>query len=233
MRPRFGGNAIPPLRTIVLMVMQIANREEYLSTLVDRMRPWFAQVGLRLPDVIRVSVGFPSKRAVSARDRAIGQCFAPAVSVDESVQIFISPVIGNGLRAADVLVHELCHAAVGMEHGHTWPFRRAARAMGLEGKPTATIAGRELADRLNTLLAEIGLYPHPELQLEPRPAQSTRLIKTYCHICRYTARITRVWLDRGGPPFVRFAGSRWRKNRKASPKIGSQRSELNTCRRTV
>lgn len=175
------------------------NREQYLMALVELMRPWFDGVDLPLPTVIRVSVGFPSRQAVS-RDQAIGQCFSPTVSADGSTQIFVSPVIGNAVRAADILVHELCHAAVGVEHGHKWPFRSAAKAVGLDGPPTATIAGKELIERLNGLIDMIGPYPHAELQLERRAAQSTRLRKAYCNICRYTVRVTRVWLERGGPP---------------------------------
>jgi hypothetical protein len=179
--------------------MHTANREDYLTTLVDEMRPWFAHRDLTLPAVIRVSVGFPSLRA-TAKHQAIGQCFAPSVSTDGSVQIFISPVLGNGLRVADVLVHELCHAAVGTQHGHGWLFRKAAYAIGLEGKPTATIASKGLTERLNALLEKIGPYPHAELQIDLQPAQSTRLLKAYCHICRYTVRVTRRWLHLGGPP---------------------------------
>src|SRR5262249_4885040 len=108
--------------------------------LVEWIRPWFEAIDLTLPTAIRVSIGFPARRASTA----IGECHAPSFSADGSTQIFISPIIGDGTRAADILVHELCHAAVGPEHGHGWQFARAGRGVALGGPLTASVAGPNL-----------------------------------------------------------------------------------------
>lgn len=95
------------------------NREQWLMSCAEQLRPAFEAAGKPLPALFKVSIGFPSKRALSASHQRIGECWSPSASVDNVHQILISPIIGDGLRAADVLVHELCHAAPG--GGEAWP----------------------------------------------------------------------------------------------------------------
>ncbi len=69
--------------------------------------------------------------------------------------------------------------------------------MGLIGKMTATVAGPELRVKLNTIVAELGAYPHEALTLGGGKKQTTRLLKVQCECCGYTARITQKWADVG------------------------------------
>jgi hypothetical protein len=64
-----------------------------------------------------------------------------ARSGDDHFEILVSPVIADSMRVAGILAHELIHASVGVEHGHKGPFRQMAKALGLEGKMTATTEG--------------------------------------------------------------------------------------------
>ena len=94
------------------------------------------------------------------------------------------------------LAHEMVHAAVGVQHGHKWPFRTLALAIGLTSKMTATEESEAFKQRLAPILAELGDYPHAKLDASNRKKQTTRLIKTECPRCGYTAR---KWLDVGAP----------------------------------
>lgn len=173
-------------------------REEWLTRALDEFRQWFRARSLTLPEKIRVSVGFPSTRALSNRNRAVGQCWSDS-SKDGAVEIFVSPVLGDAARALDVLIHELCHA-VAPKAGHKGDFRKAAKKMGLAGKMTATVASPELAARLNALLPSLGDYPHAELApISGLKKQSTRLQKAVCAGCGYTIRVTQKWIDFGLP----------------------------------
>lgn len=176
------------------------NRESWLTEMVGRLTPWFDAVEQPLPQHIAVSVGFPSRGALSMKAQRIGECWYPASAADGLTStIFISPVLTEGVRVADVLVHELCHAALPVGTKHKAPFAKLAIQMGLVGKPTATTASEDLARRLNALILDVGPYPHAPLTPGMgQKKQSTRLCKASC-LCGYTVRVTRKWLDLGAP----------------------------------
>ncbi len=178
----------------------VLNREQWLNRMADLLRPHFRANGHELPDNIRVSVGFPSHGATSIVKQVIGQCFYTEASDDKTFELFISPVIGEGTRAADVLVHELCHALLPVGTAHKGPFAKLAKSMGLEGKPTATVAGKALAQELQRLVKELGPYPHAALHpLIVVKKQAARQLKVECAECGYVARCSKKWLDVGPP----------------------------------
>ena len=117
-------------------------RESYLIRATTLLRPEYAKHGYELPEVY-VSVGFPSKRATSANNRCIGQCWHGEQQKNGKAHIFISPTL-DGAAALEVLVHEHIHAFLPAGVGHKAPFKKAMDALGLEGKPTATHAGDAL-----------------------------------------------------------------------------------------
>jgi hypothetical protein len=181
--------------------MSAVSREQWLQNAVDAMRPRFAQAGYVLPEVIHVSVGLPSKRALSVKSRVIGQCWHGTASTDGHSHVFISPVIGDGVEALDTLVHELCHVVAGPEAKHGAGFVKVGNAVGLtEGKPTSLGAGEGLREELRRLNAAAP-YPHAALIASQIPKQSTRLLKAECLDCGYTCRVTRKWLDEAGAPW--------------------------------
>lgn len=174
-------------------------REEWLTRLIDKLRPMLKAAGGDVPQDIRVSCGWPSRGAFSSKSRTIGECWSPSASADKHTEIFVSPCIATGERAADVLAHELVHACGAM--GHKGPFKRIAVALGLTGPMRATKAGPELAERLNALIAKIGPYPHAALDQKksPHKKEGTRLLKVVCGSCGYTVRTTQKWIDCGFP----------------------------------
>jgi len=181
-------------------------REQWLELAVLKLRPLFAEQDIELP-ALRVSVGWPSKGGTGSKRKVIGQCWKSTVASDGLPQLFISPALplpgGVVTEVLATLVHELIHAVDDCESGHKGAFGVMARAMGLEGKLTATHAGADLEVRLGQIIDEIGAYPHSALnpfEMEKqRPKQKTRMIKLVAPDCDYTVRTTQKWIDEGLP----------------------------------
>lgn len=117
-----------------------------------------------LPEQVRCSCSWPLRGAKGT----IGQCFSPEVAADGSTHVIVCPSQDEPVRVLDILLHELGHAAVGVVHQHKAPFKRFMRAVGLEGKATATVAtpGTPLHDYLTSLAEELGPYPHKAVSKE-------------------------------------------------------------------
>lgn len=181
------------------------NREQWLTTATNMLRPRFNAVGFTIPDNVRVTCGFPSKAATSRKNQRIGECWDSGRSDDRTFEIFVSPVIADPLEAAAILAHELVHATVGLKHSHKGPFKRCAIAIGLEGKMTATIAGAAFRDWFASASADLGPYPHARLNATSAPKkQTTRMLKCECPFCRdeghpYIVRLSSATLEQGEP----------------------------------
>jgi hypothetical protein len=159
-------------------------------------------VGAEIPARVKVSVGWPSKKALASNPR-VGECWSEKCSKDGLNQIFISPKLDEPAYVSAVLLHELVHAAVGLDCGHKGEFKRVAKALGLEGQMTATNPGPALEARLNALVAKLPAIPHAELgpdaESNAPKKQTTRLVKVACPECEYTVRTTAKWLEVGLP----------------------------------
>lgn len=166
------------------------SREQWLNAFIQAARAAFEDAGFPIPANVRASIGFTSK---GQRSNRIGECWDSSVSADSHFEIFLRPNLqGDASRVADVLVHELIHAAVGLADGHGKLFRRCALALGLTGKMTATVAGPKFHAWADPILAEIGPFPGNELQGQGSSAkkQTTRLLKLECDSCEFTCRTT-------------------------------------------
>lgn len=178
------------------------NREEWLTNAVIRLRGLFSENKLDLPLNIAVSCGFPSR---SVR-KAIGECWSNDQSDGGIFEIFISPrlstVTGEGGVLA-TLVHELLHVAVGTENKHNKHFKDGMKKLGLEGKPTASIAGEALQTTLGRIAAELGEYPHKKLNLKQKPEtpKVKTLVKMQCPHdgCEYIIMVKTALLAVGVP----------------------------------
>jgi hypothetical protein len=179
-------------------------RELWLLIAVEKLKPLFSDNGYKLPEV-RVSCGWPSTGGTSRKKRTIGQCWTTEAAKDGITQIFISPYLEDIAGEQGVLatlVHELVHAVVGVKNKHNKIFGKAARAVGLEGKLTATSASESLCQTLYAIAKDIGDYPHAQLDalLSPTKKQTTRMLKAECIQCGYTVRLAKKWLDEVGAP---------------------------------
>lgn len=105
-------------------------RQQWLEAAVEALRMKFADAGYRVPEKVRISIGWP-KRAASCG--AIGECWAVEASSDSHYELFISPELTEAARILGVLGHEMAHATVGTAAGHRKPFKQCALAIGLQG----------------------------------------------------------------------------------------------------
>lgn len=173
-------------------------REQWLNAAIDLLRPVFQKrAGVRLPEKIRISCGWTS---AGKRGKRIGECWGSKSSADGTFEMFISPILGSDdIQVLGVVTHEAVHAGVGLEQKHGPVFKRAATAMGLEGKMTATTESDAFKKEIAApLLKTLGKYPHAVLRggLSSGPGkQTTRLLKVFCPGCDYTLRITQKWID--------------------------------------
>ena len=65
----------------------------------------------------------------------------------------------DGITALDILVHELVHAAVGCECGHSETFYTIADAIGLDNGGITASAEEVLLKRLRDIQEILGPYP--------------------------------------------------------------------------
>lgn len=171
-------------------------REGWLNRLMEELSPVFQEKGFPLPGKIRLTCGIPGG---SRSGKILGQCWNPDASSDGTTEIMVSPLIDNANEAAGVLVHELCHAAVGVDKKHGKEFRAAARAMLLVGKPGSCREGAEFLAEFGEIIQACGKYPHAALDFTSRKKAKTYLLKAACPACGYTIRLSAKWADLGLP----------------------------------
>jgi hypothetical protein len=192
------------------------NREAWLTAFAEAIAPIIEQrTGHKVPlSTTRLSCSFPRTRATPNRKTGaftIGQCLMGHKSGLN--EIMINPlrdvvIDDEGHGIAETITHELLHAALPIKTGHKAPFAKAAKAMGMEGKPTSTNAGPELVALFRKIAEPLGAYPHQAIDGEFGKKQSTRLLKVQCTDCGYvneagngyTARITMTWIENAGLP---------------------------------
>lgn len=184
--------------------MQTLNRESWLNHLTEQyIRPHFESKGYTIPEGIKYSCSFSTKGAFKRKGQkrfVAGQCISNRDSQGNhrNFEIVIVPNEANSIEVLDTLIHELCHATVGLNEGHGKVFDNCSKAVGLEGKPTSNYATEALKVLLTQWVAEAGEYPHESLQVNMRK-QSTRLHKCDCYACGYTMRISSKWLKLATP----------------------------------
>jgi len=190
-------------RDVACVKIRHETRETWLKEAMELMLPWFKQQNAPTFEMPLVSVGWPKgARTGKCKGKTIGQCWDKKSSGDQkAAHIFISPEMTDDVRVLGILLHEMVHAALGTAVGHRKPFKDLATALGMEGLMTATTESKELVDKLNALIVQLGKYPHPGLNgMEKRKKPGSRLIKVMCHSCGCIIRMTRTWIENVGTP---------------------------------
>ena len=189
------------------------NRETYLNKAIDNhFIEWFSNAGVdhiarscggkslkEIRSKIRVSCGFPAGVRGTSANKTIGVCWNEGCSSDNSIEIFISPIIDDSSRVLDILIHELIHAVLPTGEGHGKNFRKAALKIGLTGKMTATTASPTLINDLKKVIAKIGTYPHGKMDINNRKKQTTRMIKHECFDCNSVWRMSKKYTPESCP----------------------------------
>ncbi len=135
-------------------------REQWLRDMTNELRPYFASSGFEIPQVVRVSVGWPAKGG--ATGKSLGECWDPQCSADAAPHIFVKPTL-NESEVGECLVHELLHAVMFCRYP----------------------AGESLRERLNELGKKLGPYPHAVLT--PRLKEKKER-KGWSLVCECTPR---------------------------------------------
>jgi hypothetical protein len=180
--------------------MNYKTREDWLNAAAAALYAGlFAQHEVPTPQAYRISCGWPA----GAR-KAIGQCFPTHMSKDRHNEIFVSPLLDDPVEVLAVLIHEMIHASDDCRDGHKGRFRRWAKAVGLEGKMTATVASDTLKSYLVHLIeTTFGSYPHATLKRGGvLKKQTTRMLKIECWSCGFTARTSGKWVDQMSLPAI-------------------------------
>lgn len=171
----------------------LKTREQWLNRFMVASRPMFKSIGHPIPTNVRLSVGFTSH---GSKGKRIGECWSAVSSKDNTFEIFVTPLLADTPRVAGVITHELIHAAVGLDKKHGKVFKKAALALGLQGKMTATTEGPAWEKWATPILKKIGKIPHAELVSMPRAASDSqnRHIKCECG-CGIVFRMSRTTID--------------------------------------
>ncbi len=147
----------------------------------------------RLAKNCHFSYGFPSSGAFS-KNRTRGEAWKQK----KIEAVFVSPTQfknGNIIQVLATLIHEIIHIKIGTEEGHRKLFKQEMKAVGLEGKATSTVAGKELTKRLNALnFPKLPLLELSKNSLHKK--QSTRLIKLECG-CERIIRVSQSTINEG------------------------------------
>jgi hypothetical protein len=186
------------------------SRESYLCAATNELRPYFAKLGLPLPEKIRFAIAFTSH---GKKGRVAGECWQAGASDDGHHEIIIRADFADPAEVIRILVHELVHAALPPDVKHGKEFREAALRIGLEGPMRHALPGAVLKERVNDLASSLGPFPHGRLNFDrvtlagvvaaDKPKkQGTRMLKAEClgAGCGYTVRVAARWIKECGPP---------------------------------
>jgi hypothetical protein len=162
-------------------------REAWMMAATEIFRPKFFEMGFPLPDVVRTSMGFPSKMRGG---KVVGQCHYTAD--DLNPQVFVSPTHGDEVSILSTLLHELIHSALGPGVGHAGDFVRVAKLWGFTAPWTSTPMGSELKATLTEIATTLGPIPHSKITLvqKVKRIQGTRLRLWQCS-CGVKVRVAR------------------------------------------
>jgi len=143
-----------------------------------------------------ISVGIPSYANRMKKSEMRGECWPEKSTKSGRCSIFISPVLDDPVEVLGTLLHNLIHASVGVDAGHTHPFAIIAEKLGFSPPwKTAEVPdeGSALAHKLQGIIKKLGLFPHSPLQTSINPAhtkQKTKLRKYVCNKCGMIVRIS-------------------------------------------
>lgn len=176
----------------------MTTREEWLNAAAVRLNAMIAEKTEMTPAKrVLVSCGWPRRERGG---KVLGTC-TPKKFGSGVQHIFITPRLSKASDVLHVLLHELVHAADDCASQHGRPFAKAVKALGLEGKPTATVPGKALRAELAALAKDLGPYPHKQITpLDGEKKQTTRMLKVECPGCGCLVRMTRTWLEEVGAP---------------------------------
>src|SRR5271169_3541389 len=98
--------------------------EAWLRAAVDGLRPDFEAIGKKLPTMMRGNFGFTSHG--SKKTGVSGQYYAGGASADDIPKLIVRCNTDDPVVILEAVVHQCCHAVVGVQEGHGKAFREVA-----------------------------------------------------------------------------------------------------------
>lgn len=158
------------------------NREQWLLEAVEMVDSYFTVRKYDIPDNVRVACGFPSKGGLNPKRKRLGECWQSVATADGSRQIFITPLLDDASEVLGVLIHELLHACLPDDVKHGPDFKEGMKALGLEGKATATTVSFELQKKIDEWVEKLGEYPNTGIipVLKDKKTRPKSSFKLFC-----------------------------------------------------
>jgi len=184
------------------MKVKHKTREQWLNAAVVQLTKKFFKGDTKMPEQWAISCGFVK----GGGDKGIGQCWSPESAEDGvTTHMFICPTRSEPIDVLGITIHEMIHAAIGIDEKHGKKFKQEMARIGLEGKATATKVPEEgeLRDYLEGLSERLGPYPHSPLSTikkvkKPNAGGWVRLVSPENE--KYKVLISPKQLDECGPP---------------------------------
>jgi len=142
-------------------------RGAWITDMADRLRGLFDATRYEVPENVRCSC------AREGRAKGPGWCTFEGARCG----VYVSPDVSDPVNVAEILLHELVHAALGARAGHGRKFQRCAAAVGLvylSHTRGGTFATAECLKTLRSFVEECGPYP-PDARREHRDGRQLSL----------------------------------------------------------
>ena len=203
---------------------ETGSREVWLAGAVQALTPLVNDIcGDIIPamPVVRVGVGFPSS---GQRSAVRGECWVRRMATDGINEIILRITLeANVVDILGTLTHEMMHAALDCQDGHSGRFAKACKAFGFIRATDSLDKTPECRERLQAVADGLGTYPGltglreatmdgwpvgtvlgvgkgsikapktPRITSGPAK-QGTRMVKCTCDVCGFVFRTTRKWI---------------------------------------
>ena len=173
------------------------NREAWLRSVVEELRPAFFEAGHRIPERLRVSCGFPSSARLGRPWDHASESWSADVSQDGTYEIFISPEANDLAYVVGLLARELIRICT--PGSRTIGRRQLVAAIGLLGSLQRITIHEKLVRRIDDIRVKLGPYPHGRIDVNRRPkVGNSRMTYLICHSCGAPASMPTYRFKLGG-----------------------------------
>lgn len=129
-------------------------RECWMMAIAKEMEPWFEAIGYPVKNYY-ISMGDPV-------DSKLGWCWYRDRSPDNAAHIFINASLQHTMTIAEVICHELIHAALPDGELHSQRFKNIAAALDILGRKKSgryTVATTAFKEKMAPIIERLGEFP--------------------------------------------------------------------------
>lgn len=156
-------------------------REEWLEKSVKLLEekvfknPSLMEHPSAMPEKWKITCGW----AKGVTDRCMGACVDPVCSKDGTTHLFIIPTQEDSFSVLSTIVHEMIHAIVGIQEGHTGKFRDMALYLQMTKPMTSShiVPETPVYNVVMEILEIMGPYPHAAMVPKMKPTKPTQWVR--------------------------------------------------------